>query len=382
MKILFVSMPSIHATRWAEQLVGEGHELFWFDILNRGKADFHKEVVQFTGWRKNKVPLRGKSTLKRLFPVLYAKLQSRIEVTIVQAFTGIMEEIQPDILHSFEMQNCTAPLLKVMLQYPSCYWLYSCWGSDLYHFRKEPKEEQLLRTVLERIDSIHTDCQRDFQIATSLGFSGKHFGIFPGGGGYSISKFATEKKAVANRNTIVLKGYQHNFGKALIVIEAFKSMPISLANYRLEVFSAHSEVVDSCRELDQVFSEVKVHNRLTKLTQKDMMTMMGRGLLYIGNSISDGMPNTLLEAMIMGAFPLQSNPGGVTEEVIEDGKNGLLIASPENPAYIAERIEKALNDPKMISEAFNRNAELSQRWEFEKIKKDVLEAYNQIILRK
>ena len=82
----------------------------------------------------------------------------------------------------------------------------------------------------------------------------------------------------------------------------------------------------------------------------------------------------------MGAFPLQSNPGGVTEEVIEDGKNGLLIASPENPAYIAVRIENALNEPKMIREAFTRNTELSQRWEFEKIKSDVLKAYNHINL--
>ena len=53
------------------------------------------------------------------------------------------------------------------------------------------------------------------------------------------------------------------------------------------------------------------------LSHSDILTIMGKSLLYIGNSISDGMPNTLLEAIVMGAFPIQSNPGKVTEEIIE-----------------------------------------------------------------
>jgi hypothetical protein len=40
-----------------------------------------------------------------------------------------------------------------------------------------------------------------------------------------------------------------------------------------------------------------------------------QSVLHIGNSISDGMPNALLEAMGMGAFSIQSNPGKVSEEV-------------------------------------------------------------------
>ena len=52
---------------------------------------------------------------------------------------------------------------------------------------------------------------------------------------------------------------------------------------------------------------------------------MSKSFVYIGNSISDGMPNTMLEAMTMGAFPIQSNPGGVTEEIVENEVNGLLL---------------------------------------------------------
>ena len=59
---------------------------------------------------------------------------------------------------------------------------------------------------------------------------------------------------------------------------------------------------------------------------------MGKSGIHIANSISDGMPNALLEAMGMGAFPIQSNPGKVSEEVITHGKNGFLIED-QNDEY-------------------------------------------------
>lgn len=71
---------------------------------------------------------------------------------------------------------------------------------------------------------------------------------------------------------------------------------------------------------------------------------MGSSVLHLGNNLSDGMPNALLEAMAMGAFPIQSNPGGATEEVINDGVNGFLIHNPLDFRVIATLIEQALQD--------------------------------------
>lgn len=67
---------------------------------------------------------------------------------------------------------------------------------------------------------------------------------------------------------------------------------------------------------------------------------MGQSIVYIGNNISDGIPNTVLEAMIMGAFPIQSNPGGATAEIIEEGNNGFLIHNPEDIEEIKKLILK------------------------------------------
>ena len=48
----------------------------------------------------------------------------------------IIREIQPDIIHSFEMQSCSYPILKTMNKFPNNKWLYSCWGSDLFYYQK------------------------------------------------------------------------------------------------------------------------------------------------------------------------------------------------------------------------------------------------------
>ena len=48
MKILFVSMPSLHVVRWIENLNASGHELYWFDVLGKGKLHTKISIKQIT----------------------------------------------------------------------------------------------------------------------------------------------------------------------------------------------------------------------------------------------------------------------------------------------------------------------------------------------
>jgi glycosyltransferase involved in cell wall biosynthesis len=100
---------------------------------------------------------------------------------------------------------------------------------------------------------------------------------------------------------------------------------------------------------------------------------MGKSLIYIGNNISDGTPNTLLEALIMGAFPIQSNPGGASMELINKD-NGLLIENPDSVLEIKALILKALSGEIDFEKAFNYNEELAKSkldyyWNRQKINK-------------
>jgi glycosyltransferase involved in cell wall biosynthesis len=92
------------------------------------------------------------------------------------------------------------------------------------------------------------------------------------------------------------------------------------------------------------------------------------------------MPNVLLEAMGMGAFPIQSNPGNVSEEVIEHGVNGYLISNPLDIHEIAGWIEKALvnNQLREQAQTFNINL-VGKNYNRENLKKDIVQLYKGIL---
>ena len=137
MKILFISMPSVHVIRWIANLKDTSYELYWFDVLGRGKLETLNAVHQYTDWEKRKIAtVKGEYFLSKKAPRIYEKIVPFLEVTANEALEKIIIEIQPDVIHSFEMQSCSYPILKTMQKYPNIKWLYSCWGSDLYYYQQ------------------------------------------------------------------------------------------------------------------------------------------------------------------------------------------------------------------------------------------------------
>ena len=356
MKILFISMPSIHVIRWIENLKDTEHELYWFDVINRGELNTIPSVQQFVGWKKRKLPyIKGEYFLSKKAPIIYNLLKSSLEVTENKALERVLKKIKPDIVHSFEMQSCSYPILKTMQKFPNIKWIYSCWGSDLFYYQNFECHYRKIKRVLRRIDYLHTDCQRDHDIAIQLGFSGTFSGLIPGGTGFKLKELKSHKKPVNERKIILIKGYQHLFGRALNTIKAIQSIKESLAEYEIVIFGAHSEVQNYTIEQNLGF---KVYGR-HDLSHQQLMELFGKSLLYIGNSISDGMPNTLLEAIAMGAFPIQSNPGGATAELISHGENGLLIQDPDDVDGIASLIAQAISSKELLLKASCINEKLA-----------------------
>jgi len=359
MKILFISMPSIHFIRWIQNLNETQNELYWFDVLNKGEFKGVTNVNQITNWKKRKFPrIKGEYVLSKKFPEIYAKLQPFLEVTINQKLEEIIQEIKPDLIHSFEMQSCSYPIFKTMNKFSHLKWLYSCWGSDLYYYQNDKEHYLKIKKLLNRINYLHTDCMRDFSIARQLNFKGKYLGVVPGGGGYDMIKYLKYRKPLDERNVIVVKGYQHKFGRAINIIKALGEIQKDLIGLQVVIFGAHKVV----------FDYIKKHNLPFVVYQKDTISheeiieIIGKSVLYIGNSISDGIPNTLLEAMFMGAFPIQSNPGGATAEIVNNGKNGFLIENTEDINHIQELILRSICDRKLAEKAFHENQKISQSY--------------------
>ena len=377
MKILFISMPSVHVIRWIENLEDTNHQLYWFDVLGRGELETTKNVVQITNWQKRKLPnLKGEYFLRKKFPNVYQVLQPFLEITANEALEKIILTIQPDVVHSFEMQVCSYPIFKTMQKFRSLKWIYSCWGSDLFYYQQFSSHLQKIKHVLKRVNFLHTDCKRDFVIAQKLNFAGKHVGIIPGGTGYKLEELERYKRPIKNRKIIIVKGYEHNLGRGLNVVKALQLIQNEIQNYEIVVFGAHKSVIDfvESNQLDFVIYDRK------GLSHKELLQLMGKSLIYIGNSISDGIPNTLLEAIAMGAFPIQSNPGGASEEIIDNTKNGLLIEDPANISAIKEVILEAISNQEMLHSAFELNAVIAQkRLDYYDNKAKVISIYENLV---
>lgn len=363
-------MPSIHVIRWIENLKDSSYELYWFDVLGRGRLETLDSVYQFTDWQKRKIAtVKGEYFLSKKAPRIYEKIVPLLEVTANEALEKIILEIQPDVIHSFEMQSCSYPILKTMQKYPHIPWLYSCWGSDLYYYQQFSTHLKKIKQVLQRVDFLHTDCNRDFILAKKMGFLGTHVGVIPGGTGYKLEGLEKYKLPVAERKIILVKGYENEFGRGLNIIKALQQLKL---DYEIIVFGSHINVINYIIVNKLNF---KTYDR-QGLSHHELMKLMGKSLLYIGNSISDGMPNTLLEALVMGAFPIQSNPGGATAEIIENGVNGFLIENPEDVDEIKSLISYFIENKKVMNKLQNVNFDLFKaNLDYDLNRKVVLQIY-------
>jgi glycosyltransferase involved in cell wall biosynthesis len=375
-----VAIPNHHFFQWVNQLKDTGYEVYWFDVTDGGpKVEKLSWVQQIKGW-KLKINYPFRHSLKNKFPQLYSCIQRYNEHSIESAFRQKLLDIKPDIVHCFEMKLSGFPVLGVMENHTNIKFIYSSWGSDMFRFIEMGMSKKNVARFLARVNYLITDCHRDYTIALQNSFSNKFLGVFPGNGGIAI-----ESKNIYDfnkRNKILIKGYEDGVGKALVVLEALKKLPTSLiSEYEIVVFSA-DEVLRKKIKGDVFFNSlnIRIIARNAFLANEELLKIMGQAVVYIANSISDGMPNALLEAMGMGAFPIQSNPGRVSEEVISQGINGFLIENPLDSTEIANWIAKAIGNQELRAKAQKHNVDfIYENYNRENLKQEIVQLYKVIL---
>lgn len=379
MKILFVCQQYIHSARWINQLKDSEHEIFLFDCLDMPIHQDLKWTSHFENWSKRKLPyIKGEHFLRKKAPKLFHKIEPFFKTTAANKLVEIIDEIQPDLVHSLEMQSQTYHVLKAFKKH-QFKWAYFSWGSDLFLYQNDKNHRSKIKNALGKLDYFLADNNRDVQLAKELGFKNKISWVFPGGGGYHLKDYKQFSKPFSERNLILIKGYHHWAGRALVVLNSLELILEEIKNYRIYVYSAHKIVIEKIEELNKKYNlNIEYSSRKEQVTHQQLLVKFGEAKIAIGNSISDGIPNTLLEAIILGAFPIQSNPGDASEDYISHKSNGLLIENPEDKNEIAELIKEALESEKLIEKAFKLNSEIAKTLDYTVIKKDVLKVYQNI----
>ena len=271
---------------------------------------------------------------------------------------------KPSVVHFHETQHA-AYIYNYIYDYKNTHskanYILSTWGSDLTLFSWVEGNELLVKSALSWANVVTAERESEKVDADRLGFCGKFIApiyITVGQKEVEPEKLSTP----SSRRSIIIKGYQHEAGRALNALEAIIELKDQLSAYEILVFSASDSVI---AQVDILRGKEGVNIRvLPRMSHTELQEYFKKSRLYIGMSISDGLSTSMVEAMNAGTFPIQS-PNSAAGEFILDGISGFII-EPWDIDGMKQAIITAIANDLLVDKAVKINyATLSKKYSFE-----------------
>jgi hypothetical protein len=178
----------------------------------------------------------------------------------------------------------------------------------------------------------------------------------------------------SQRNLIAVKGYQGWVGRAENVIQALRLEAPNVGAAEIVFFSCNLRTLLGIFIL-RLHTGLNVRGyRKNKLTHREILDLFSKSRLYVGVSLSDGLSTSAIEAMAMGAFPIQSSTSCASEWFIE-GFSGRSL-SDASPRYIGPVISESFAAGAKLDQAREKNLEIvSSRFQSLQFSKSHLRFY-------
>lgn len=276
-------------------------------------------------------------------------------------------KFQPHLVHIMETQNGGYPALRALESLDATRHkgsrakvILTLFGSDLFWFARFPSHEQKLKRLLPRIDYLAAECERDLEHAAKLGFHGRFLPLSPVSAGVAESQiFDPTSLNFGQRRAITVKGYGGTWGLGHKAIEALGQLPRQLSGYKVIVYSAERASRRAAKKYLKPQGIDYAVFRKHELSHSQMLALFSKSRMYIGLSLSDGLPASLLEAMSQGAFPIQTD-SACTGGWISNGINGEVVEVENSQLVesVARSIRKALGSDDLVISAALSNIDL------------------------
>jgi glycosyltransferase involved in cell wall biosynthesis len=194
-----------------------------------------------------------------------------------------------------------------------------------------------------------------------------------------LDELDINKKIDAFNNPVVELLYLSRIIKSkgiFIALEAYKKISESgLSNYRFNIAGDGPDIELAKRYADEHnLSNVIFHGHVSGGKKGELLKKCH---ILVFSSYHEGLPNTVLEAMLHGMAIISTRVGSVSE-IIENGKNGFLIEIADNN-QLAENIKVITKDPTLFKRMSLLNNKLAlQRFTKKFIKKRLLDIYESL----
>lgn len=350
-KILLIGMAdSVHLANWLENMAALPIHVTL--ISSSPHRRVHPKIVGLIGRTSQKGMGLAMPNWSRylgfFFWLIDRPLGERLRGRLVR---NLIQKLKPDLVHAVEFQHAGYILLRALDkplvgERPKI--MVSNYGSDIYWFQNFSLHKGKISALLETSDHYTSECQRDIALAKQLGFAGTST-LIPNTGGVSEDLLLRQKvvSVASDRKLLLLKGYHNRFGQALQGVNSILRLRKRLVGFEIVSFSTNI-VTALFLMLLRLFSGLNISFHLKgKLTHDEVLSLMSRTRIYVGLSKSDGISTSLLEAMSMGAFPIQTGTS-CASEWIDHGTSGAIV-SLKDKEHLDYWIKRGISEDDLVN---------------------------------
>lgn len=363
------------ARSWIENVQALGYDVSLISTFacepQAGLKHFHILPIAFSRFSSNNSANNGRSpkiglkTLVRRFSPFFQSLRYSLgPLTLLlnaRTYQHLVHDFQPDLVHALRI-----PFEGMLGSYTpdSVPFLAATWGNDLtLHAKGSWLMGRFTRRCLERADGFTSDTLRDVHLAYEWGLRPNVPAlVIPGSGGLDLDALQGAEPFNAVLYKILTTGPWVVNPRGLRPGSVhqdvfFAAIPKILAKQPGTIFicpglGGFKQAEDWVKK----FSVEKQTFLLPKLSQPQLWSLLKEAQVFVSPSSHDGTPNTLLEAMACGCFPVVGDIESL-QAWVKHGENGLLV-NPLDPDELAHAILTALDQSKLRQKAASQNLTL------------------------
>ncbi len=278
----------------------------------------------------------------------------------------IIENWAPDVIHTMGFFDAGRFFADARTEYglegKGRWLLQTRGGSDLELNRFIPEKAEQIRRAAAEADQILSDNTMNFEYLKAMGVEPRRFsriGTVPGSGGLDLAKSLQWNTQPASRRTIVWpKAYNTAYTQALPCIEAIRLAWERIKPCRIVMlWVVQNEVKEWLAALpEEIRACCEIH---AKISQNEVLEKLREARVMLAPSLVDGTPNSMFEAMAVGAIPIVSPLNSIKSVLGEAGK--VLFARNLYPDEIAGALVRAFSEADLVEQYSAANRDFVSR---------------------